>query len=420
MESSILTLNNTTPIVSGPLDGITVLDLSRVLAAPSCTQILGDLGAKVIKVERPGTGDEIRNWGPPFVKDEDGVERTTESAYFLSTNRNKSSVTIDFSKPEGATLIKDLMAKSDIVVENFKVGNLAKYGLAYDDVKSSYPALIYCSVTGYGQNGPYAHRPGYDMVAQCMGGLISMTGEAGRLPAKVPLAVNDIISGLYATVAILGALHHRNNSGMGQYIDVALLDTQVAWLYNQGLNYLLDGRLPERLGTAHPNIVPYQVFEAADGFILLGAVNDTQFARFCQTVEREDLLEDARFATNPERVRNRVVVIEEIATIIRGKPVSAWAEILEQANLTFSPVNQMDQVFADPQVIARGMKIEMPYSVAGNGTLDLIASPIRLSETPVSYRSPPPTLGQHTDEILESVLGLTSKERAALKAKDII
>jgi len=411
---------NKAPIGTGPLDGITVLDLSRVLAAPSCTQILGDLGAMVIKVERPGLGDEIRNWGPPFVKDEDGAERTTESAYFLSTNRNKSSVTIDFSKPEGASLIKALMAKSDIVVENFKVGNLNKYGLAYDDVKNTYPALIYCSVTGYGQNGPYAHRPGYDMVAQCMGGLISMTGEAGRMPAKVPIAVNDIISGLYATVAILGALQHRNKSNRGQYIDVALLDTQVAWLYNQGVNYLLDGTLPERLGTEHPNIVPYQVFEAADGFILLGAVNDAQFDRFCRTVKREDLLEDARFVTNPARVRNRVIVIEEIAAIIREKPVSVWTELLEQANLTFSPVNQMDQVFSDPQVIARGMKIEMPYSVAGKGTVDLIASPIRLSETPVSYRSPPPTLGQHTDEILESFLGLTPEERAALKAQDII
>ena len=408
---------------TGPLKGIRILDLSRVLAGPSCTQLLADLGADVIKVERPGVGDETRTWGPPFVEGPDG-EETTESGYYLSANRNKRSVTLDLSRPGGVALAKRLLEHADVLIENFKVGGLAKYGLAYDDLKDDFPGLIYCSITGFGQDGPYAARPGYDMMAQGIGGLISMTGEPGRPPVKVPIAINDVMTGMYAAVAILAALRHRDDTGPGtgggQHIDLGLLDVQVAWLYNQGLNYLTGGQVPERLGTAHPNTVPYQAFETADGFIILAANNDGQFKRFLELAGREELMDDPRFATNPERIRNRDAVIATVQEIIKGKPSAYWIEELERIQVSCCPINTMDQVFEDPQVQARGMKITMPHPLAGKGTVDLIGSPLKLSETPVSYRRPPPSLGEHTDEVLSELLGLDEEERDKLRADGII
>jgi crotonobetainyl-CoA:carnitine CoA-transferase CaiB-like acyl-CoA transferase len=401
------------------LEGIRILDLSRVLAGPSCTQMLADLGADVIKVERPGVGDETRTWGPPFVRDAEGHD-TTEAGYYLSANRNKRSITIDMSRPEGANLIKQLLRDSDVLIENFKVGGLAKFGLAYDDLKEQFPGLVYCSITGFGQTGPYKARPGYDMLAQGIGGLISMTGEADRAPVKVPIAINDIMTGMYAAVSILAALRYKDDTGKGQHIDLGLLDVQVGWLYNQGLNYLTGGEVPERLGTAHPNTVPYQAFETADGHIIMAANNDEQFRRFCELVERLDLIDDPRFATNPERIRNRDVVTAEIADIIKAKPSAYWIEALERIKLSVCPINTLDQVFEDPQVKERGMKIEMPHPLAGAGRVDLIGSPIKMTETPVSYRRPPPTLGQHTDEVLEQILELDDAARAALRAEGLI
>ena len=303
------------PESEGALKGIRILDLSRVLAGPSCTQLLADLGAEVIKVERPGVGDETRTWGPPFVKGSDG-EETTESGYYLSANRNKRSVTINVSKPQGAALVKKLLANTDVLIENFKVGGLANYGLSYHDLKDEFPGLIYCSITGFGQTGPYAARPGYDMMAQGMGGLISMTGEPDRAPVKVPIAINDVMTGMYAAVAILAALRHKDSTGKGQHIDLGLLDVQVAWLFNQGLNFLTGGIVPQRMGTAHPNSVPYQVFATADGFIILAANNDHHFKRFCEFADCTELLDDPRFASNPDRVRNRDHVTSVVAGII--------------------------------------------------------------------------------------------------------
>ncbi len=401
------------------LDGIRILDLSRVLAGPSCTQLLADLGADVIKVERPGVGDETRTWGPPFLKDADGGE-TTESGYYLSANRNKRSITINVAKPEGAALVKRMLADCDVLIENFRVGGLAKYGLAYDDLKDDFPGLVYCSITGFGQTGPYAARPGYDMMAQGMGGLISMTGEPGRAPVKVPIAINDVMTGMYGAVGILAALRHRDATGKGQQIDLGLLDVQVAWLFNQGLNYLTGGVVPERLGTAHPNTVPYQAFETADGYIILAANNDEQFKRFCAFAGCTDLLDDPKFTTNPDRVRNRDHVTATIAAIIKKHPNRHWIEGLEQAKVSCCPINTLDQVFDDPAVLARGMKISMPHPLAGNGAVDLIGNPMKLSETPPAYRRPPPTMGQHTDEVLEEMLGLTEEERNELRAAGLI
>lgn len=296
-------------MTNGPLLGITILDLSRVLAGPSCTQILGDLGADVIKVERPGVGDETRAWGPPFVRDRDGRD-TTESGYYLSTNRNKRSITINFSKPAGAELVKRLLTRSDVLIENFKVGGLSEYGLGFDQLRQALPRLVYCSITGYGQTGPYAGRPGYDLMAQGAGGIMSVTGESDRPPVKVGVAVNDVMSGLYAAVAILSALRHRDRTGMGQHIDIALLDVQVGWLYNVGLNYLLSGQVPQRWGTAHPNTVPYQVFPTNDGHVIIGANNDQQFLRLCEFAGAPELAKDARFVTNVDRLKHRVELLD--------------------------------------------------------------------------------------------------------------
>ncbi|MDH3581119.1 MAG: CoA transferase [Hyphomicrobiales bacterium] len=403
----------------GSLAGLRVLDLTRVLAGPSCTQMLGDLGAEVIKVERPLSGDETRTWGPPFVTDADGND-TTEAGYFLCCNRNKRSVTIDISKPEGLALIRRFLEQSDVVIENFKPGGLAKYGLSYDDLRHDFPALIYCSISGYGQTGPYAKRPGYDLLAQAMGGLMSMTGEADGPPVKVPVAINDIMTGMYAAVAILAALRHRDATGEGQHIDVALLDVQVSWLANQGLNYLTGGIVAKRMGTGHPNTAPYQAFETADGFIIMGANNNEQFARFCELAGREDLRDDPRFATNSDRVFNRDALVPEIQKVIRERPSAYWVEELAKISVTCGPINTIDQVFEDPQVLSREMKVTMPHPMAGSGGVDLIGSPIKMSGTPVSYRRPPPALGEHTDDVLEEVLGVDEAGRKALRDDGII
>jgi len=412
-------MSDATETATGPLAGIRILDLSRVLAGPSCTQLLGDLGADVIKVERPGVGDETRTWGPPFVKDVDGQE-TTEAGYYLSANRNKRSVTIDLSRPEGAALAKRLLASCDVLVENFKVGGLAKYGLDHASLKDAFPSLVYCSITGFGQTGPYRNRPGYDMMAQGMGGLISMTGEPDRNPVKVPIAINDVMTGMNAAVAILAALRHRDATGKGQHIDLGLLDVQVAWLFNQGLNYLTGGGVPERLGTAHPNSAPYQAFETADGHIILAANNDGQFQRFCELVGREDLLEDPRFATNPDRVRNRDALSAIVQEILHQHPSKHWVDEFERVNVSCCPINSLDDVFEDPQVLARNMKISMEHPLAGSGAVDLIGNPIKLSETPVSYRRPPPVMGQHTDEVLTELLDMDGAEREKLRAEGLI
>jgi crotonobetainyl-CoA:carnitine CoA-transferase CaiB-like acyl-CoA transferase len=401
------------------LDGITIVDLSRVLAGPSSTQLLGDLGAEVIKIERPGVGDETRTWGPPYLKGRDGAD-TGESGYYLSANRNKRSVAIDIAHPEGACLLRRMLAKADVLIENFKVGGLVRYGLDYDSLKADFPRLVYCSITGYGQTGPYADRPGYDMMAQGIGGLISMTGEPGRLPVKVPVAINDVMTGMYAAVAILAALRHRDRSGLGQHIDLGLLDVQVGWLYNQGMNYLVGGDIPTPLGTAHPNTVPYQAFETSDGHVIIAANNDEQFRRLATLAGRAELLDDARFATNQERVRNRDVVVAEVQKFLRERTSAEWIAALTASNVPVCPINRLDQVFADPQVLARGMKISMPHPAAAGASVEMIGNPIKLSQTPVSYRRPPPTLGEHTQQVLRDTFALADGEIAALRASGII
>ena len=405
--------------MSGPLEGIRVLDMSRVLAGPSCCQLLGDLGAEVIKVERPKVGDETRTWGPPFLRSPNGDD-TSESAYYLSANRNKRSVTIDFSRPDGAALIRRLLANCDVLVENLKVGGMKKYGLAYDDLRGEFPGLVFCSITGYGQTGPYADRPGYDMMAQGIGGIMSITGEAEGPPVKVGVAINDVMSGMYATVAILSALRHRDRTGIGQYIDVSLLDVQVGWLYNQGLNYLCSGEAPGRLGTAHPNSSPYQAFPASDGYLIVAANNDRQFERFCKVAGSPELLCDERYATNPDRVRNRDALVAAVSAITRTRTIDDWIENLSAAGVGCAPINTIDRVFNDPQVRHRQMRIEMTHPLAGDNPIDLIGNPIKFSETPVSYRSPPPVMGQHTGEILQELLNIADGELEALRGQHVI
>ncbi len=403
----------------GPLHGLRVFDLSRILAGPTCTQLLGDLGAEVIKIERPGAGDDTRKWGPPYLKDKAG-RNTGESAYYLSSNRNKRSVTLDVAKPAGQALARRLIAHCDIMIENFKVGDMARFGLAHADLKGRFPRLIYCSISGFGQTGPYAPRPGYDLLAQGIGGVMSVTGEADRPPMKVGVGIADVMCGMYATVAILAALHHRNNTGQGQYIDLALLDSQVAWLINVGLNYLTSGEVPRRVGNEHPNIVPYNVLPAADGYIILAVGNDQQFQKFCAFAGAPELAADPRFATNELRVKNRTEIYALLPDITRRKTQSQWIEGLAKAGVPCSPVNDVAQVFADPQVLARQMKIAMPHPLAGTGQVDLIGNPIKFSETPVEYREPPPYLGQHTEEVLRGMLGMDDAEIAALRRDGVI
>ncbi|MBV1813829.1 CaiB/BaiF CoA transferase family protein [Pseudomonas viridiflava] len=405
----------------GALSHIRVLDLSRVLAGPWAGQILADLGADVIKVERPVCGDDTRSWGPPFLKDEAG-QNTTEAAYYLSANRNKQSVTIDFTRPEGQRLVRKLVAKSDIVIENFKVGGLAAYGLDYASLKAVNPKLIYCSITGFGQTGPYAKRAGYDFMIQGLGGLMSLTGrpdgDEGGGPVKVGVALTDILTGLYSTTAILAALAHRDQSGVGQYIDMALLDVQVACLANQAMNYLTTGVAPKRLGNAHPNIVPYQDFPTADGDFILTVGNDSQFRKFAEVAGQSQWATDPRFLTNKLRVANRGELIPLIRQATVFKTTAQWVDELEAAGVPCGPVNDLAQVFDDPQVLARGLAIELPHALGGR--VAQVASPIRLSETPVEYRRAPPLLGEHTAQVLQALLGMSGDEVAALKEAGVL
>ncbi|RMN29406.1 L-carnitine dehydratase/bile acid-inducible protein F [Pseudomonas coronafaciens pv. zizaniae] len=405
----------------GALSHIRVLDLSRVLAGPWAGQILADLGADVIKVERPGCGDDTRAWGPPFLQNPAG-QNTTETAYYLSANRNKQSVTIDFTRPEGQRLVRELAAKSDIVIENFKVGGLAAYGLDYETLSAANPRLIYCSITGFGQSGPYASRPGYDFMIQALGGLMSLTGiaegEEGAGPVKVGVALTDILTGLYSTTAILAALAHRDHGGNGQYIDMALLDVQVACLANQAMNYLTTGVAPGRLGNAHPNIVPYQSFPTADGDLILTVGNDSQFRKFAGVAGQPQWADDPRFVTNKLRVAHRAELIPLIRQATVFKPTGWWVAELERAGVPCGPVNDLAQVFADPQVVARGLAIELPHALGGR--VAQVASPIRLSETPVEYRRAPPLLGEHTDQVLQALLGMSSEEVASLRAGGVL
>jgi glutaryl-CoA transferase len=404
-----------------PLSHVRVLDLTRVLAGPWAAQNLADLGAEVIKIERPKTGDDTRSWGPPWLKGADGTD-TREAAYFLSVNRGKKSVTIDLSKPQGQSLVRDLAAKSDVLIENYKVGDLARYGLAYDDVRKVNPGLIYCSVTGFGQDGPYAQRPGYDFVFQGMCGLMSITGERDDLPGggpqKVGIAVTDVLTGMYASLAITAAIAHRQLTGVGQYIDMALLDTLVAFNANQILNYWCSGEIPKRFGNAHANIVPYEVFPSADGHIILAVGNDSQFASFCRVAGRPELAEDARFATNPERVKHRPILVPIVQEIVKQRTSHEWIEGLEAASVPCGPINNMREVFENPQVRHRGMRVEILHPAGV--PCPTVASPMRFSTTPVDHSIPPPVLGQHNREVLGGVLGLGSAEIDALARSGVI
>jgi crotonobetainyl-CoA:carnitine CoA-transferase CaiB-like acyl-CoA transferase len=405
--------------MSGPLTGLRVFDLTRILAGPMCTQILGDLGADIIKIERPGAGDDTRKWGPPFVKDAQGND-TTESAYYLAINRNKRSVTLDISKPEGQALARLLIARCDIFIENFKVGDMAKYRLNYEELKLEFPRLIYCSITGFGQTGPYANRAGYDFLAQGMGGIMSITGHGDGAPTKVGVAATDIVTGIFTSTAILAALQNRHVTGHGQFIDMSLLDSQVGWLANAGLQYLTSGKVPQRLGNEHPSIVPYSVVKSSDGFFILAVGNDSQFQKFCAFAGRPEWAVDERFKTNPARVKNRVECYALVNGATETKPTSYWMEGLEKLGVPVGPVNDIGQVFADPQVLSRGMKVTMPHPLAGSGHVDLIGNPIKLSESPVDYKLPPPTCGQHTDEVLKELLHLDEKDIADLRVKGIV
>jgi crotonobetainyl-CoA:carnitine CoA-transferase CaiB-like acyl-CoA transferase len=397
---------------AGPLSGLRVLDLTRVLAGPTCTQMLGDLGAEVIKIERPEAGDDTRGFAPPFWPE------TTESAYFLGVNRNKKSVTLDMAKPEAQAILHRLLESTDILVENFKVGALAKYGLGWEQLRATYPRLIYCSITGFGQTGPYAPRPGYDALIQAMGGVMSLTGEPHGSPQKVGVPVADLFAGLYGCIGILAALNHRTATGQGQQIDIGMLDTHVAWLANQGMNYLSTGENPARLGNQHPNISPYQEFPTRDGYIILAVGNDPTFERFCRAFGQEHLLADERFATNPRRVANRDLVTATLTPVMQSRTTIEWVAALEAEKIGCGPINTLADVFADPHVQARGMTLEMQH---GSGaTVKVIANPVKLSATPPTYRIAPPVLGEHTEEVLSGLLGMTAAEIAALRARAIL
>jgi len=402
--------------MAGPLVGFRVLDLSRILAGPWASQMLADLGAEVIKIERPLAGDDTRSWGPPYMPDGEG-QATTEAAYFHGANRGKYSVCIDMSSAAGQELIRNLVSKSDILIENFKVGGLKRYGLDYDNLKAINPKLIYCSITGFGQTGPYAERAGYDFMIQAMGGLMSVTGEPGGQPMKVGVALADVLTGLYAANAIQAALIHQLRSGEGQYIDLALLDVQVASLANQAMNYLASGVNPTRLGNAHPNIVPYQAFQTRDGYLILAVGNDAQFKRFCDLAGRADLACDDRYLKNSERVKNRQTLVPQLIDIMLTQDSGRWLEQLNAQGIPCGPINNIDQVFSDPQVRHRGMQLELDHPVVGK--VVSVGNPIKLSETPVSYEKAPPTLGQHTEAVLSDLLELNSGQIKQLRADGI-
>jgi crotonobetainyl-CoA:carnitine CoA-transferase CaiB-like acyl-CoA transferase len=406
--------------VAGPLSHIRVLDLSRVLAAPWASQNLADLGAEVIKVERPGVGDDSRAFGPPWIKDRAGKD-TKDSAYFSSANRGKKSITLNISVPQGQAIVRELARTSDVLIENYKFGDLARYGLGYEDLRKENPRLVYCSVTGFGHTGPYRERPGYDFMIQGMGGMMSVTGEPDDAPgggpqrAGVPIA--DIITGMYASIAICAALAHRAESGVGQHLDLALLDSQIALLAYQNTNYFSTGRPPRRIGNLHPNIVPYQPFRTSDGDVILACGNDNLFRKFCEAAGCQALAADPRFATNGKRVENRAEITRLLQDIFKKRKSSEWVELLEAAGVPNGPINDIAQVFAEPQVKARGVQIELEHAVAG--MLPMVASPMRFSGTPVEYRSAPPVLGQHTDEVLR-LLKKTDAEIARLRTEGVI
>jgi crotonobetainyl-CoA:carnitine CoA-transferase CaiB-like acyl-CoA transferase len=403
--------------MAGPLTDFRVLDLSRILAGPWASQMLADLGAEVIKIERPGSGDDTRGWGPPYMPDQSG-NATSEAAYFHAANRGKQSVCIDMSKSTGQQLIKQLAAHSDVFIENFKVGGLKKYDLDYESMKRINPGLVYCSITGFGQNGPYAARAGYDFMIQAMGGMMSVTGEADGQPMKIGVALADVLTGLYAANAIQAALIHQQKTGAGQYIDMALLDVQVATLANQAMNFLASGESPQRRGNSHPNIVPYQAFQTGDGYIILAVGNDAQFERFCRLAGRDELAVDARFRSNSDRVRFRDALVPQVAAIMLQKSSADWLVALNAEGIPCGPINDIEQVFADPQVLHRGLQLELDHPDAGK--VASVANPIKMSLTPVQYDRAPPLLGQHTGEVLTRLLGLDAQEVSRLQQDNII
>lgn len=394
---------------NGPLSGIRVLDLSRILAGPTCTQLLGDMGADIIKIERPESGDDTRSWGPPFVQDKEGND-TRESAYYLCANRNKRSVAIDIANPKGAALVRKLVGHCDIFIENFKVDGLKKYGLDYESLKHEFPDLVYCSITGFGQTGPNAHKAGYDLMAQGYGGIMSLTGEPDGEPMKVAVGIADVVCGLYASNAILAALRHRDlaiqkNQPGGQQIDLALVDTQVSWLINAGTNYLTSGQTPKRQGNQHSNIVPYQVFQALDGHVIIAVGNDGQYSRFCNFINHPELATDDQFSTNTARLKNREFLIPILADILKTFSKDDLLHGMDKCGVPAGPVNTLPEVFNTDQVKHRNMKISMDHPNAASGQIDLIGNPLKFSQTPVNYNRSPPTLGQHTNEVLEELLG---------------
>ncbi|QTD88187.1 CaiB/BaiF CoA transferase family protein [Burkholderia anthina] len=405
----------------GALSHIRVLDLTRVLAGPWCAQTLADFGADVIKVERPGAGDDTRHWGPPYLKDAAGAD-TAEAAYYLAANRNKRSVTVDIATPEGQQIVRELAAQSDVVLENYKVGQLKKYGLDYESLRAVKPDLVYCSVTGFGQTGPYAHRAGYDFIVQGIGGFMSITGERdgepGGGPQKAGVAIADLATGLYSTIAVLAALAHRDRTGEGQYIDMALLDVQVALLANMNTNFLASGKAPVRWGNAHPNIVPYQTFQTSDGWIIVAVGNDGQFRKFVEAGGRPELADDERFATNPARVRHRDTLVPMLAEMVKTLGKAHWIAALEAAGVPCGPINALDEVFDNEQVIARGMQVSLPHPCGAD--VKLVRNPIRMSATPPDARTAPPLLGAQTEDVLRDMLGYDDARIAALKAKQAI
>ncbi|CAA0085838.1 Acetyl-CoA:oxalate CoA-transferase [Starkeya nomas] len=412
-----MTDDRTSPSPAQALAGIRVLDLSRVLAGPWATQMLGDLGADIIKIEKPGAGDDTRGWGPPWLADGEGRE-TRESAYFLAANRNKRSVTIDMAKPEGQALIRRLAQTSDVLVENFKVGGLKRYGLDHDSLAALNPRLVYCSITGFGQDGPEAGRAGYDFMIQGMSGLMSVTGSPESEPQKIGVALVDVLTGLHAAIAVLAALQQRQRTGRGQYVDLALFDVAMASLANQALNFLVGGTAPRRLGNAHPNIVPYQAFETADGHLILAVGNDAQFARFCRIADLPEVAGDARFLANAGRVAHREVLIPLVAAALKRQTTGEWLAMLDTAGIPAGPINTIAQAFAEPQALARGLALSLPHVLGGMAPG--VRSPLRLSDSPLDAPLAPPTLGQHTDAVLAEVLGLSAEERARLRSAGVL
>jgi crotonobetainyl-CoA:carnitine CoA-transferase CaiB-like acyl-CoA transferase len=403
----------------GPLKDIKIFDLTRVLAGPHCTQILGDLGADIIKIERVKDGDDTRKFAPPFMKDQNGDD-TNQSAYFSGTNRNKRSLTLDLSSSEGQAIAKELISKSDILVENFKVGTLKKYNLDYESLKEEFPSLIYCSITGFGQTGPYANRPAYDALVQAMGGVMSLTGDPEGEPMKVGVSIADLMAGMYATVSVLAALRHRDKTNEGQHLDISMLDAHVAWLANQGMNYLATGKNPERLGNQHPNILPYQVMPSKDGYFVLSVGNDATFERFCEVASCEYLLEDKKFAEAVERVKNREEVTNKLNEITKMHETKWWLEKLEAKNIGCCAINTLEEVFSDPQVISREMVLNMEGTDEKKSPYKLIANPIRMKEGSITYRYPPPQHGEHTSELLKEYLNYSDEKINALKKSGII